>query len=73
MDALFLHPLTVTFGLGLASAASPCLLPLYPAFLAYLTSATGAEDGGWPVSVAYRVSWAWPCWLDSSPRCSSSA
>lgn len=33
------------FGLGLASAASPCLLPLYPAFLAYLTGATGAEAG----------------------------
>lgn len=48
MDALFLHPLTVTFGLGLASAASPCLLPLYPAFLAYLTSAAaaGTEAGG---------------------------
>ncbi len=45
MDALFLHPLVVTFGLGLASAASPCLLPLYPAFLAYLTGATGAEAG----------------------------
>jgi cytochrome c-type biogenesis protein len=42
MDALFLHPLAVTFGLGLASAASPCLLPLYPAFLAYLTGASGA-------------------------------
>ena len=33
----------VAFGAGLASAASPCLLPLYPAFLAYLTSAAGAE------------------------------
>jgi cytochrome c-type biogenesis protein len=42
MDAIFLHPLAVTFGLGLASAASPCLLPLYPAFLAYLTGASGA-------------------------------
>lgn len=45
MDALFLHPLVITFGLGLASAASPCLLPLYPAFLAYLTGASGAEAG----------------------------
>jgi cytochrome c-type biogenesis protein len=34
-----------TFGLGLASAASPCLLPLYPAFLAYLTGASGAGAG----------------------------
>jgi cytochrome c-type biogenesis protein len=31
MDALLL-----SFALGLASAASPCLLPLYPGFLAYL-------------------------------------
>ncbi len=37
--------LVVAFGAGLASAASPCLLPLYPAFLAYLTSAAGAEAG----------------------------
>lgn len=35
----------VTYGLGLASAASPCLLPLYPAFLAYLTGAASAEAG----------------------------
>lgn len=45
MEAFLLHPLVVTFGLGLASAASPCLLPLYPAFLAYLTGASGAEAG----------------------------
>ncbi len=53
MDAIFLHPLAVTFGLGLASAASPCLLPLYPAFLAYLTGASGAAaaaDGARRVS-----------------------
>ena len=37
--------LLVVFGLGLASAASPCLIPLYPAFLAYLTGAVGAEVG----------------------------
>jgi len=35
--------LVATWGLGLASAASPCLLPLYPAFLAYLTGSAGAE------------------------------
>ena len=40
MDAL-----VVAFGAGLAAAASPCLLPLYPAFLAYLTSASGVEAG----------------------------
>jgi cytochrome c-type biogenesis protein len=37
--------LLVAFGAGVAAAASPCLLPLYPAFLAYLTSAMGAGAG----------------------------
>ena len=37
--------LVATFGLGLAAAASPCLLPLYPAFLAYLTGTAGADAG----------------------------
>ena len=40
-----MESLLATFGLGLAAAASPCLLPLYPAFLAYLTGAAGAEAG----------------------------
>ena len=40
MDGLWL-----SFSLGLASAASPCLLPLYPSFLAYLTANTQALDG----------------------------
>ena len=40
-----MEALVATWGLGLASAASPCLLPLYPAFLAYLTGATGKEAG----------------------------
>ena len=40
MDALL-----VAYGAGLASAASPCLIPLYPAFMAYLTGSTGAEAG----------------------------
>jgi cytochrome c-type biogenesis protein len=40
MDGLWL-----AFTLGLASAASPCLLPLYPSFLAYLTANTGALEG----------------------------
>ncbi len=48
MDAL-----VVAFGAGLAAAASPCLLPLYPAFLAYLTSASGVEEGS---SDAPRIS-----------------
>jgi cytochrome c-type biogenesis protein len=30
--------LVAVFGVGLASAASPCLLPLYPGFLAYLAA-----------------------------------
>jgi cytochrome c-type biogenesis protein len=30
--------LVAVFGAGLASAASPCLLPLYPGFLAYLAA-----------------------------------
>jgi cytochrome c-type biogenesis protein len=37
--------LWLSFSLGLASAASPCLLPLYPSFLAYLTANTGALEG----------------------------
>jgi cytochrome c-type biogenesis protein len=40
-----MEELVVAFGAGLASAASPCLLPLYPAFLAYLTSASGGGPG----------------------------
>lgn len=40
-----MEALLVAYGAGLASAASPCLLPLYPAFLAYLTGASGAEAG----------------------------
>ena len=40
-----MEALIVAYGAGLAAAASPCLLPLYPAFLAYLTGASGAEAG----------------------------
>ncbi|MGQ0430769.1 MAG: cytochrome c biogenesis CcdA family protein, partial [Microthrixaceae bacterium] len=40
MDGLWL-----SFSLGLASAVSPCLLPLYPSFLAYLTANTRALEG----------------------------
>ena len=42
-----MEALLVTFGLGLGSAASPCLLPLYPAYLAYLTESVNkdAESG----------------------------
>ena len=48
-----MEALVATFGLGLASAASPCLLPLYPAFLAYLTGSTGAAPGS---GAAQRIS-----------------
>ncbi len=34
--------LAAVFAAGLASAASPCLLPLYPGFLAYLAANAGA-------------------------------
>lgn len=38
-----MEALLVTFGLGLASAASPCLLPLYPAYMAYLTESVDVD------------------------------
>jgi cytochrome c-type biogenesis protein len=37
--------LWLAFTLGLASAASPCLLPLYPSFLAYLSTNVGTLEG----------------------------
>ncbi|MEX1171435.1 MAG: cytochrome c biogenesis protein CcdA, partial [Chloroflexota bacterium] len=37
--------LWLAFTLGLGSAASPCLLPLYPSFLAYLSANTRTLDG----------------------------
>ncbi len=40
MDGLWL-----AFTLGVGSAASPCLLPLYPSFLAYLSTNARALDG----------------------------
>src|SRR3989337_912304 len=38
-----METLAATFLLGLGSAASPCLLPLYPGFIAYLA---GTNTGG---------------------------
>jgi cytochrome c-type biogenesis protein len=39
------------FGLGLAATSSPCVLPLYPGFLAYLSASgdqlQGRRGGGW--------------------------
>jgi cytochrome c-type biogenesis protein len=40
-----LDGLWLAFTLGLGSAASPCLLPLYPSFLAYLSANTGSLSG----------------------------
>jgi cytochrome c-type biogenesis protein len=37
--------LLTTFALGVGAAASPCLLPLYPGFLAYLAGNRGASGG----------------------------
>ena len=37
--------LVAVFAAGLASAASPCLLPLYPGFLAYLSANAGSRSG----------------------------
>lgn len=37
--------LATVFLAGLASAGSPCLLPLYPGFLAYLAASAGALPG----------------------------
>lgn len=42
MDGLWL-----AFTLGVGSAASPCLLPLYPGFLAYLSGSSAALRGRW--------------------------
>jgi cytochrome c-type biogenesis protein len=43
--------LVVPFLAGVASAASPCLLPLYPGFLAYLSGGTagGRSMPAWPL------------------------
>lgn len=38
--------LLTTFALGVGSAASPCLLPLYPGFLAYLAGNRETTAGG---------------------------
>jgi cytochrome c-type biogenesis protein len=38
-----METLAATFLLGLGSAASPCLLPLYPGFIAYLAGTSSGE------------------------------
>ena len=34
-----------SFALGLLATTSPCLLPLYPGFLAYLSGQAGSDNG----------------------------
>lgn len=41
--------LATAFGLGLVATASPCALPLYPGFLAYLAARAEDLGGGVPV------------------------
>src|SRR3990172_2241266 len=43
-----------TFLLGLGSAASPCLLPLYPGFIAYLAG-TGPDRRGRPLAALFGL------------------
>ncbi len=45
MQGRSLDGLLLAFTLGVGSAASPCLLPLYPAFLAFLTANSRALQG----------------------------
>ena len=40
-----MEPALTAFFLGLASVATPCVLPLYPGFLAYLSGRTEVEPG----------------------------
>src|SRR5258707_866992 len=42
-----LGPLLTSISLGLLSSASPCLLPLYPGFLAYLSSQQSGHGIRW--------------------------
>ena len=52
--------LLTTFALGVGSAASPCLLPLYPGFLAYLA---GRQDTTvWPKSDDRYEIMKWMSW-----------
>ncbi len=45
--------------LGVGATITPCILPLYPAFLAYLTGGPGAGRGpGLPPTVAAALVWA---------------
>ena len=46
--------------LGIGATITPCVLPLYPAFLAYLTGQAGGPDAGraLPPAVAASLVWA---------------
>jgi cytochrome c-type biogenesis protein len=43
-------------GLGIGATITPCILPLYPAFLAYLTGATTVAPGAAGATAAGRLS-----------------
>jgi cytochrome c-type biogenesis protein len=42
---VFWQEFAISFGLGLVATASPCVLPLYPGYLAYLATLGGEQRG----------------------------
>jgi cytochrome c-type biogenesis protein len=50
-----IEPLITSFVLGVGAASSPCLLPLYPGFLAYLAGGAGGDRRTAPFVVALLV------------------
>lgn len=50
-----METLAATFLLGLGSAATPCLLPLYPGFIAYLAGTRSGQPGKAPVLLGLVV------------------
>ena len=52
--------LAAAVALGIGATITPCVLPLYPAFLAYLTGQSGGPDTGraLPPAVAALLVWA---------------
>lgn len=55
IDANVLVAAAVALAAGLVSFASPCVLPLVPGYLSYVTGLTGAALAGDPGPVAIRV------------------
>jgi cytochrome c-type biogenesis protein len=50
-----IETLITSFVLGIGAASSPCLLPLYPGFLAYLAGGAGREPRATPFVLAVFV------------------